>query len=212
MKSSSKWIVGGLIAGALGFAAISAYAFDGPYGPGYGRHFGGPGMMMGQRGPGRMMGMVCRGGSEEFVGRMIDRVERTIEPTAEQKPLVDAVRTAVGKASADMKTACDRPDTRPTPPERLAMAEKHLSVALAAIKEVRPSVDALYASLNDDQKQKLADMRRGGPRGWRGRGRHRGGPGYWGGPQGGYGPGYGPWHHHGPMHHQGPWYPNGQWQ
>lgn len=90
-------------------------------------------------------------------GRMIERLERAIKPTDAQKPELEALKAALTKAQDSMKASCPKEGEAPdlTPPGRLASMEKHLSSMLEAIKIVRPAADALYAKLDDKQRDAL---------------------------------------------------------
>ena len=105
----------------------------------------------------RMARMCERGG--RFSERMIERIERATQPTAEQKPKFDALKEASTKAAGIVKAACP---TEPsfTPTGRLAAAEKRLTAMLEAVRTVRPAMDAYYGSLTDEQKARLTASRR----------------------------------------------------
>jgi len=130
-------------------------------GPGQGRDMG-PGM----RGP----GSAGRGGfddrditgprgdvgpCQERVARAaqarLDRIERFVRPTAEQRAAFDALAAASAKAAELLRSAC--PTTRPaTPPARMAAAEKWLDARLQAVKTLRPALESFYQALSDEQK------------------------------------------------------------
>jgi hypothetical protein len=105
----------------------------------------------------RMARTCDRGG--RFSERMIERIERTTQPTAEQKPKFDALKDASTKAAGIVKAACP---TEPsfTPTGRLAATEKRLTAMLEAVRTVRPAMDAFYGSLTDEQKARLSASRR----------------------------------------------------
>lgn len=113
--------------------------------------------------PENHMGKMMRGGSHvcEMKGplsvKMVDRLERAIKPTDAQKPELEALKAAVTKAQESLKASCDQDkesaDLSPT--GRLATMEKHLSSMLEAVKIVRPAADALYAKLDDKQRDAL---------------------------------------------------------
>lgn len=175
---NTKW----LAAGAAAFLAMSGAAFaqqppspppaSGP-GPG-----GSPGMMqqqrerMGERGMmwghgmhegGMMMGSRFCQNNEPMAPRILGRLESTIRPTDAQKPEMDALRAAATKAEGLMRAACPAAgeDDR-SPPARLAQMEKNAAATAEAIKTVRPAFDALYAKLDDKQRDRMRWSR--GPR------------------------------------------------
>jgi hypothetical protein len=106
-------------------------------------------------------------------GAMVERLEKAIKPTNAQKTEFDALKTALTKAQEGLKTTCpkDGEVADLSPPGRLASMEKHLSAMLEAVKTVRPAADALYAKLDDKQRDALrwampfGEGRRGGHHG-----------------------------------------------
>jgi hypothetical protein len=117
----------------------------------------GPGMM----GRGGFM-MMCDPRSAGFAEWRIGSIERLVQLTAAQRQALEDLRTASAKAAEPLQASCltELPTTMPA---RLEAMEKRMEAMLAAVKTVRPSFDAFYASLSDDQKRRL-DV--GGPR-WR---------------------------------------------
>ena len=112
---------------------------------GHGMHDGG--MMMGQR--------YCRS-NDAMAPKMLGRLESSIKPTDAQKPEMDALRAAATKAEAIMRAACPAAgDDDRSPPARLAQMEKSATAMAEAIKTVRPAFDALYAKLDDKQRDRM---------------------------------------------------------
>jgi hypothetical protein len=97
----------------------------------------------GMRGRG-MMARICGPNGDQMGNRLIDRLERATQPTAEQRPNFDKLKEAAGKAHDIMRTACPA-ERAATPTGRLANAEKRFS-----------AMDAYYGSLTDEQKARLA--------------------------------------------------------
>jgi LTXXQ motif family protein len=128
----------------------------------------GPGMGMGHGMMGRhgMMGHMCGPGTAGMSPWRINRLERLIRPTDAQRTKFDEFKAAADKAAQSMRAAC--PTERPrTMTQHLDVMEKHAAAMLESVKTVRPSLDALYASLSDEQKTRLdSGMTRG--RFWRG--------------------------------------------
>ena len=124
-------------------------------GPGWG-----PGMM--DRG---MMNRMCGPSAAGFAEWRMGRLEELIKPTEAQKAKFDEFKAASAKATEIMRAAC--PTEIPlTMPGRMAMMEKRSEATLQAIKTVRPALDALYATLNDEQKAGI-DSSSGRHRFWR---------------------------------------------
>jgi len=97
---------------------------------------------------------ICGPGGEHIPTFMLNRLERITQPTEGQRAAFDALKDAAARASEMARAAC--PADQPiTPPGRLAAAEKQLEALLQAVRTVRPPMDALYASLSDEQKARL---------------------------------------------------------
>lgn len=113
--------------------------------------------------PENHMDKIMRGGSHAYdmkgpmSVKMVERFERAIKPTDAQKPELDALKSAVTKAQDGLKASCDQDKESAdlTPTGRRAAMENHLSPMLEAVKIIRPTADALYAKLNDKQRDAL---------------------------------------------------------
>jgi hypothetical protein len=124
----------------------------------------GPGMMMG---PGMMgwrtMGRdICDPRGAGLAEWRISRLERAVQPTEAQRPVFDELKAASKKAAEIISAACPR-ELSQSPVARLEAMEKRLEAMLQAVKTVRPTFDAFYASLSNEQKARLAEA---GPRRW----------------------------------------------
>jgi hypothetical protein len=109
------------------------------------------------RGP-HMGPAFCGPARDERLDRLVDMVEGFANFTPEQEPAWVKLRDSVRSASGKLDTACNamRDAGRDaTPPARLAGIETMLGAGLEAVREVRPSFDAFYATLNDRQKAAL---------------------------------------------------------
>ena len=112
---------------------------------GYGLEMGG--IMMGRR--------FCSS-NEAMAPRVLGRLESSIKPTDAQKPEMDALRAAATKAESIVRAACPAAgDDDRSPPARLAQMEKNAIAMAEAIKTVRPAFDALYAKLDDKQRDRM---------------------------------------------------------
>lgn len=96
-------------------------------------------------------------GSGPLGAHLISRLEKAIKPTDAQKPEFEALKAALTKAQDELKSTCpkDGEVADLSPPGRLATMEQHLSAMLNAVKTVRPAADALYAKLDDKQRDAL---------------------------------------------------------
>lgn len=150
---------------ALGIAALLATATAQPYGPGSG--------MMGRGVMGSWMmgghGGMCNPAAAGFSGWRADRIAELIKLTDAQRPKFEEFKAASVKAAEAMRDACqaDVPDTIIARTEAM---EKRLDTMLQAVRTVRPALEALYATLSDEQKARLnANSRRGRFWHWRDR-------------------------------------------
>lgn len=135
---------------ALGIAALLATATAQPYGPGSGMM--GRGMMGGWMMGGR--GGMCNPAGAGFSGWRADRIAELIKLTDAQRPKFEEFKAASVKAAQAMRDACqaDIPDTIIARTEAM---EKRLDAMLQAVRTVRPTLEALYATLSDEQKARL---------------------------------------------------------
>jgi LTXXQ motif family protein len=146
----------------LAFISASPLAAQ-PAGPsGFGMM--GPGMM-GWPSMGRALCDPRAAGLAEW---RIETIERQVQPTDAQRPLLDQLKAASTKAAETIAAACPR-ELPNSPVGRLEVMEKRLTAMLEGVKTVRPAFEAFYASLSDDQKARLARV---GPRRWGWRGWH----------------------------------------
>lgn len=151
MPHHTKLIVSAVFALAM-TATAAVHAQPGPGGRGPGRD--GPGMM----GPGMMdrgmYGRMCSPRAAGFAEWRIDRLDEALKLTDTQRPKFDDYRAAAKKAADTMRGACPA-DVPTTTTGRMEAMEKRMDVMLQAIKTVRPALDALYATLSDEQKKVL---------------------------------------------------------
>jgi len=133
----------------------------GPIGPGMG-----PGSMMGpgMMGPG-MHRRMCSPDAAGFAEWRIDRLERSLRLSEAQRPKFEELKAASNKAAEAMRAAC--PSEFPAKTlDRMTAMEKRLDAMLAAVKTMRPAMEAFYAALSDEQKARL-DAGAGPGRFWR---------------------------------------------
>lgn len=149
---------------AITLAALTTPVFAQPFGRGGDGPGWGPGMMMGPGfgGPGMMgrggYGRMCGPGAAGFAEWRIDRMQRTLDLTADQRAKFDAFKDASTKAAQAMRDACPTnfPDSMT---DRLGLMESRMETMLTGIKTVRPAFDAFYNSLTDAQKTRLNENR-----------------------------------------------------
>jgi hypothetical protein len=149
-----KSLAGPAVAGAL--ALLIA-------GPALGQ--GGPGGMM----EGRGQGMWWGGPWDRGPDGMLDRVEGRLAFIKTELKITDAqasawnhlaesIRTAAKHHNERMKAAFGREEKAKTLPERLEVQEQLVSARLDEIKQIKGSLNNLYAVLSDAQKKEADDI------------------------------------------------------
>ncbi len=119
----------------------------------------GPGMM----GRGAMWGRgMCNPRAAGLAEWRMERIERSVSPSEEQRVKLKELREASTKAAKVVAEAC--PTEIPSSPvTRLELMEKRLNAMTEAIKIVRPAFENFYSSLTKEQQ---AELERVGPRSW----------------------------------------------
>jgi hypothetical protein len=82
------------------------------------------------------------------------KIEAALRPNAQQQVKLKALQDAATQAAELLAASCPA-DEPTTPPARLEAVSKRLEAMLTAVKNVRSTLDDLYANLSDDQKAKL---------------------------------------------------------
>lgn len=149
---------------ALMAAALLAPAAAQPFGGG---GFMGPGGMTGRgmMGWGMMgrhgFGPMCNPGVAGFAEWRTDRLVDQIKLTDAQRAKFDEFKAASVKASEAMRSACAT-EVPGTIVGRVEAMENRMDAMLQAIRAVRPTLEAFYATLTDEQKTKLDSPRGAG--------------------------------------------------
>ena len=102
------------------------------------------------------LGRVCES-DKPLSPDLIRRMGHAIKPTDAQKTEFDALSAALDSAEKTVKASCpaDHETMDHSPSAMLAHMEQHLTAMLSAVKTVRPAFDALYAKLDDRQRDAL---------------------------------------------------------
>jgi len=101
---------------------------------------------------------MCGDRAENLTGLPIDQIDRTVQPTGDQRADLDALKAASAKAGEILAQAC--PSQIPlTPPGRLAAVEERLNAMRQAVETVRHPLETFYGSLSDEQKARFNAMR-----------------------------------------------------
>src|SRR5260370_42230293 len=84
----------------------------------------------------------------------IERMAQTVEPNDAQRAILDELRDATATALDQLKAAC--PTALPsTPTGRIEAMRQRLEAMLAAVRTLRPVLEKVYDSLNDEQKARV---------------------------------------------------------
>ena len=131
------------------------YGIYRPYDYDFGRAFGAPG----RRGRAAQPASTnfaewCGSTAPGLTDWPVDDIFAAIEPTPEQRALLDNLIRISDKAAQELRAACPR--TAPvTPIGRLETLEQQLAALHNAVRTVRPALDKFYASLSDEQKERF---------------------------------------------------------
>jgi hypothetical protein len=99
-------------------------------------------------------------GQKPQAGKMADRLAERLALSDAQKGLFKDLQDARQKARVDLRTSlCTPKPDFSTFAGHLNFHEKFLEGQLAAVKAVRPKLDAFYNSLDDKQKATFAEAR-----------------------------------------------------
>jgi hypothetical protein len=84
----------------------------------------------------------------------IASIEQAVQPTPEQRALLDELRRAAAKAADAFKESCGDSYAM-TPPGRLRAMTNRISATLEAVRIVRPALEKFYSSLSDEQQARF---------------------------------------------------------
>jgi hypothetical protein len=97
---------------------------------------------------------LCQAPDEGVTAWPIASITRAVQPTPEQRVLLDELKAAAAKAADAFKDSC-ADSYAMTPPGRLRAMTNRVSATLDAVKIVRPALERFYNSLNDEQKARF---------------------------------------------------------
>jgi LTXXQ motif family protein len=129
------------------------------YGGTYARSYDGSQARAGRRqrdsGTGRSISAdLCSGQTAGLTDWPVERIAQTIEPNDAQRAALDELRGATAKALDVLQAACPT-DLPSTPTGRIEAMHQRLAAMLQAVRIVRPAMEKLYQSLNDEQKARF---------------------------------------------------------
>jgi LTXXQ motif family protein len=103
---------------------------------------------------------ICSGDARGLADFPIEQIARQVQPTPDQQKLLDDLKAATANAVQTMQSACPN-DLPATPTGRLAAMRVRVQAMLQAVQTVRPALDAFYASLSDEQKERFNALDQG---------------------------------------------------
>jgi hypothetical protein len=83
-----------------------------------------------------------------------EQIASAVQPTEQQRPLLDELKAAAKQAADDFKASCSGTFAL-TPPGRLQAMLARVQATLDAVHIVRPPLEKFYASLSDEQKARF---------------------------------------------------------
>lgn len=137
------------------------YAYDDLYEGAFGRYaqgYGGTYASVGRSpksGAARAVGTdLCNGQTAGLTDWPIERIAQTVEPDHTQRAALDELKGATAKALDVLKAACPT-ELSSTPTGRIEAMGLRLDAMLQAVRILRPAIEKLYQSLNDEQKARF---------------------------------------------------------
>jgi hypothetical protein len=97
---------------------------------------------------------VCREPDEGVTAWPIASIVRAVQPTPEQRALLDELKAAAAKAADVFRNSC-ADSFAMTPPGRLRAMTNRVTATLDAVRIVRPALEQFYNSLDDEQKARF---------------------------------------------------------
>jgi hypothetical protein len=93
----------------------------------------------------------CQGAKTSLADLPIERIDAIVRPTRSQEAALGRLQDAVAKSASRLAEVCAAATPR-TPVGRLAAMQQRVEAMIAAAEDIRPALDAFYASLDDEQK------------------------------------------------------------
>ncbi len=84
----------------------------------------------------------------------IASIEQAVQPTPEQRALLDELKSAAAKAADAFRESCGGSYAM-TPPGRLQAMTNRISATLEAVRIARPALEKFYNSLSDEQQARF---------------------------------------------------------
>src|SRR5580704_6968579 len=119
-------------------------------------HNGGATPAAGPTGAGTLS-TLCDRQAASFTKLPVQGVEEIVKPKDQQQTAFENLKQASAQAADELRTSCSA-QTAATPVARLDAASNRLQALVQAVKTVRPTLGAFYASLGDEQKARFNNM------------------------------------------------------
>ena len=84
----------------------------------------------------------------------IASIDKAVQPTPEQRALLDELKNAAARAAAAFRESCGDSYAM-TPPGRLRAMTSRINATLEAVRIVRPALEKFYGSLSDEQQARF---------------------------------------------------------
>src|ERR1700730_1270365 len=104
--------------------------------------------------PGVGAAEICSADASGLTDWPIERIAAQVQPTDEQRMLLDQLKDATAKAVNLLQSSCPT-DLPSTPTGRLAAMRQRIASMLQAVQIVRPALAKFYQSLSDEQKERF---------------------------------------------------------
>ena len=131
------------------------YGIYRPYDYDFGRAFGAPGRRASTAQPASAnFAEWCGSTAPGLTDWPVDDIAAAVEPTPEQRALLEDLIRVSDKAAQELRAACPR-SVPVTPIGRLETLERQLAALRNAVGTVRPALEKFYASLSDEQKERF---------------------------------------------------------
>jgi hypothetical protein len=105
---------------------------------------------------------LCGSQANSFTQLPVQRIEEIVKPTGPQQTSLDQLKQASAKAADELHGSCPT-QVGDTPTARLDAMSNRLDAMIRAVKGLRPTLGAFYASLSDEQKAQFNAMGQQGP-------------------------------------------------
>jgi hypothetical protein len=100
---------------------------------------------------------LCGNQAESFTKLPTQRIEEIVKPTGPQQTALDQLKEASEKSANELQGSCPT-HIGETPTARLDTMSNRLDAMVQAVKVLRPTLGAFYASLSDEQKAQFNAM------------------------------------------------------